>query len=139
MNLELKHLAAYLPYGITVYGSSELWKLFGIDKVVNGEIFVNLENVNGNPTANYYRSASMYEHSLVLRPLSDLTKEIEMNGERFVPIKKISIYGDNKAYLEEAILTGLVEVIVFNMLLSWHFDVFGLIEKGLAIDVNTLK
>ena len=24
-------------------------------------------------------------------------------------------------------------------LLEWHFDVFGLIEKGLAIDINTLK
>jgi len=27
----------------------------------------------------------------------------------------------------------------FEKLISWHFDVFGLIEKGLAIDINTLK
>ena len=24
-------------------------------------------------------------------------------------------------------------------LLEWHFDVFGLIEQGLAIDINTIK
>jgi hypothetical protein len=24
-------------------------------------------------------------------------------------------------------------------LFEWHFDVFGLISKGLAIDINTLK
>ena len=24
-------------------------------------------------------------------------------------------------------------------LLEWHFDIFGLIEKGLAIDINTLN
>ena len=28
--------------------------------------------------------------------------------------------------------------LVFQKLLEWHFDVFGLIEKGLAIDINTL-
>ncbi len=27
---------------------------------------------------------------------------------------------------------------VMEKLLSWHFDVFSLIEKGLAIDINTL-
>ena len=25
-----------------------------------------------------------------------------------------------------------------SKLIEWHFDVFGLIEKGLAIDINTL-
>jgi hypothetical protein len=28
---------------------------------------------------------------------------------------------------------------VFKNLFEWHFDVFGLIEQGLAIDINTLK
>ena len=27
----------------------------------------------------------------------------------------------------------------YNILLENHFDIFGLIEKGLAIDMNTLK
>ena len=28
---------------------------------------------------------------------------------------------------------------IFEILLKNHFDVFGLIEKGLAIDINTIK
>jgi hypothetical protein len=28
---------------------------------------------------------------------------------------------------------------MYNKLFEWHFDVFGLIEKGLAIDINTIK
>jgi hypothetical protein len=27
----------------------------------------------------------------------------------------------------------------WQLLFKWHFDVFGLIEKGLAIDINTLS
>lgn len=29
--------------------------------------------------------------------------------------------------------------LLMQKLIEWHFDVFGLIEKGLAIDINTLK
>ena len=28
---------------------------------------------------------------------------------------------------------------MLNVLLKYHFDVFGLIEKGLAIDINQIK
>jgi len=27
----------------------------------------------------------------------------------------------------------------YSLLFKWHFDVFGLIKKGLAVDINTLK
>ena len=27
----------------------------------------------------------------------------------------------------------------YEKLFEWHFDIFGLIEKGLAIDINTLS
>jgi len=84
---------------------------------------------------------------LILRPLSDLTKEIEHNGERFDPEFRIrDIYGEyysiSKAQLFdfnwENILNKLPFVIV-KQLLEWHFDVFGLIEQGDAIDINSLN
>ena len=31
------------------------------------------------------------------------------------------------------------QLLLFQQLFKWHFDVFGLIEKGHAIDINTLK
>ena len=28
---------------------------------------------------------------------------------------------------------------VVEKLLEWHFDIFGLLEKGLAVDINTIN
>lgn len=82
----------------------------------------------------------------ILRPLSDLTKEIEVNGEKFAPFKWFNFINSDIDF-ETQILAlssdfrwlestnyGIIE-----KLLEWHFDVFGLIEKGLAIDINTLE
>ena len=75
----------------------------------------------------------------ILHPLSDLTKEIEHKGEKFMPMKEIAIYNPNNVeYLIECVVTGLVEYIVLRQLIEWHFDIANLIEKGEAIDVNTL-
>jgi hypothetical protein len=108
----------------------------------------------------------------LLRPLSDLTKEIEVNGEKFVPIVKLGVlyfpkseienggvlieelvYKDNefKNYFQDYNYIGdnvnlyyknigySESVKIQQQLFQWHFDVFGLIEKGLAINLNSIK
>lgn len=122
MKLELKYLAGYLPYRLKVSKIHVMHSHTGI-----GSIDHVLHSVN--------KGKSQYKP--ILRPLSDLIKEIEVNGEKFVPMDKIAIYGDID-YLIEQIKTGMVEVIVWKMLLEWHFDIYGLIENGLAIDKNKL-
>lgn len=72
---------------------------------------------------------------LILRPIHDICKPIMHKEEKFVPFEKIAIYQDFHQLVYN-ILTGFVEVIVFNQLLEWKFDVYGLIDKGLAIDMN---
>ena len=114
-----------------------------------------------------------------LRPMSDLTKEIEVNGKKVTPIKEILKIFDFDGYcgyytsfrisfkenykIEVYIwdthicsLTYNLKIynkcknhstaVSFNMwqqvndlLNEWHFDYRGLIEQGLAIDINTLK
>ena len=90
---------------------------------------------------------SISEYGLCLRPLSDLTKEIEHKGEKFVPIDELNNIGDaecdryNDYFNEENIsdVNWLLEpFIIFQKLIEWHFDITGLIEKGEAIDVNIL-
>ena len=106
----------------------------------------------------------------ILRPLTDLTKEIEVNGERFVPIVKLLEINNPKWFAEKngsryeniehntegyprawvkfqatiSIMINTSDIlnerhIIIQKLLSWHFDIFGLIEQGLAIDINTLN
>jgi len=110
--------------------------------------------------------------------LEYLTKEIELNGEKFVPLIELAnlsniqvknwqineFYTSTCNYTDEdgslykfSINRTETEIISFNStingsftqtnypdkiiqkLYEWHFDVHGLIQKGLAIDKSTLK
>ena len=77
---------------------------------------------------------------LILRPLSDLTKEIEHNGERFVPIEYF--LGDDDVLILNAVQINDLSYLPYNLiqkLLSWNFDIFGLIESGLAVNLNEIE
>lgn len=194
MELELKHLAPYLPYGLKVLYHGEQRKM----NAGNGSsthwigITATLQRQGGNCKP-------------ILRPLSDLTKEIEISGERIVPLHRLfwigwgkndneipkfiksltkfkidrcwyemrimvidkkygsriheliyasdrfkyflstSVYTENKKMLsfrDYGYLSNISQHVVCyeltTKLLEWHFDVFGLIEQDLAININKL-
>ena len=77
---------------------------------------------------------------ILLRPLSDLTKEIEHKGEKFVPIGRIK-ESQHHLFLRDDITNPLegLQFSEFRKLIEWHFDLADLISKGEAIDVNTLE
>lgn len=124
--LELKHLAAYLPYEVSVFrNTGETHNI----TLLTACIIVLWQG-------DYYT-----EFKPILRPLSDLTKEIDVNGEKFVPFEKITqgIRPEPEYLLRDLQNTPLLcKYFIIEMLLSWHFDIFGLIENGLAVDINTL-
>lgn len=162
--LELKHIAPYLPYRLKC-------KVTDRGKIV-------ISDLNAAYSDNSYAFMNIVESEKgfdeikpILRPLSDLTKEIEVNGERFVPIEVLlklnnktwfdkhdskskyslilseSNYGRSKAFvkyhapIEINIIHDFILHESFTLvqkLHEWHFDVFGLIDSGLAIDINTL-
>ncbi len=95
----------------------------------------------------------------ILHPLSKLTEEIEHEGKKFTPLKKLVDDEENHDQLKvenykNKLITGYkvyhdefgevlfisdknVSVLpfkLFEQLLSWHFDLFGLIESGQAIE-----
>ena len=93
----------------------------------------------------------MIEIKPILHPLSDLTKPIKVeeynDGKEFVPIEELSdnmLFIDNGLHIEDYFLTsenaGIFDSYrIIQALFQWHFDVFGLIEKKLAIDINILN
>jgi hypothetical protein len=144
MKLELKHLAPYLPYGLkgiyseyidkekTDLGSFEKEELIGLN-FKEEKIFLTFGYVTERD-----------DFVPILRPLSDLTKEIEVNGEKFVPVKHKDIKTTSTLkhvakYNFDYKELNFARWDVIQKLFEWHFDVFGLIEKGLAIDINTLN
>lgn len=97
----------------------------------------------------------------ILRPLSDLFKNVEglssgveiSHIERMLVLLNRSVYGDeslrgiwNNIVNNVTLMTICENKIIIDYLYSNHFDVEaifnhgkGLIEKGLAIDINTIK
>ena len=77
----------------------------------------------------------------ILHPLSSLTKWIEHRGEKIIPLLELkwnrTINGFTKSNIDAAMLSLSLKDAI--NLIEWHFDIAGLIEKGEAIDVNTLK
>ena len=158
---KLKFMAISLPYGlkfIDVFDSIEDLKSFDVTNMW----------ANGNP---YFKINKIKP---ILFPLSSLTKEIEHNGEKFVPIvelaKIIVDLPDRFPYCFETKVSSILQsekhefgynhrgqsfhlfdresmefkpfpnqLELFQNLIEWHFDIAGLIEKGEAIDVNTLE
>lgn len=140
--LELKHLAPYLPYELVIncdFKDGSVWNC-KLEALSGDEAF--LDGCDWEYETNN-------DFKPILRPLSDLTKKIEHNGEIFVPIDylKNNYSGFYFASTPELLIirknTNLYlslqwSVEFYNKLLEWHFDVFYLIEKGLAIDKNKL-
>lgn len=127
MKLELKHLAAYLPYevGMLEYRPTGEYTIFELDE----------ETIHYVATFN--NSAN-----IILRPLSDLTKETTHKGKTFVPC----LYWDDKNRIDllsacsnDNDYVDYLEYFIVQKLLEWHFDIFGLIDAGLAVDINTIK
>lgn len=96
------------------------------------------------------------EFDLILRPLSDINKEIEHKGEKFVPSEWFELgdddkhclnFGNNNIKLKEELETiakhNLINDInylpfaVVQKLIEWHFNLMDKEEE--FIDVNTLN
>jgi hypothetical protein len=166
MELTIKHLAPYLPYRLELkYNDALSGKrkalLSGITireiettykrkiKGCSGDLI----SWNGNNNVKYLKVKP------ILRPLSMLDKEIEVNGEKFIPIYKfwqlagyelgrgqyIESYPN---YIKTSHLGIAIEFKInisdilssnYNVvekLCEWHFDIFGLIDAGLAIEME---
>jgi hypothetical protein len=94
--LELKHLAAYLPYKLNILREGKIVELCGLEQPYKTNKSYHIRGETKIPNGTYRQTCSFYvdEKGLevfkpILRPLSDLTKEIEHNGERFIPMVEL--------------------------------------------------
>lgn len=167
--LTIKHLAPYLPYklkGVFINDMSEyfsddfsidfskgsIWTYCGfVDEDL--EIPLGEGEINGAliRKGNFYTSVGA-QLKPILRPLSDLEENIFIESQsefNFRPVEKFKnvIEGWCDQYdewwnLQYPMYSNMMINCPYEVmckLLEWHFDVFGLIEKGLAISYNSLK
>ena len=179
MNLELKHLAAYLPYELNILNQ---WKDLGTLTT----LFVS-SNFDSCMIRSYDddEECEICDCVPILRPMSDLVKEIEHKGKKFIPIQVLfemtlmdgwlscgkDHLKDFKTHIDDDSFYYYIfkdedlecsfgyyiydqsfsfhdgerdhpvenQLSLFQSLFEWHFDVFGLIEQGLAFDYNNFK
>ena len=155
MKLELKHLAPYLPYGLKIKLDLEVLELKGLD---DWHLIIDKQNSHNEFIA---MPIGIKSHKPILRPLSDLfikRFDDENGGLRHIDIISSKIFFDN--HIDEVTTHanfwyGLINSMVYptlsqskeltDFLYENHYDVEalfnngnGLIEKGLAIDINSL-
>jgi hypothetical protein len=131
MELEAKHLAPYLPYGLKLqYTVRDKVEQTGIMKSIS-------HNKNETHPTRVSIEFNNEEHIWMFKPV-------------LVPLKELSAYSNgikhrgyrtdenNFLNLISDIESGRGNYDIMQMCFEEHIDVFGLIKAGLAIDINTL-
>ena len=142
----LECIAPYLPYNVKGF--------FLFNGKKESQIVSKSKTLDLRTVAFYMENSDHIYFKPILRPLSDLTKPCLEGGN--VPIEELEekighrnwceAYSNAMdALMEDVHSIRLVDLIkrmpyeFIVQLFKWHFDVFGLIEKSYAIDINTLK
>jgi len=166
--LELKHLVPYLLYELKAVSERSKYLLSHSNLDENGVVTIDSimatksgyksigyswENAHeSNDGASNSQTWNAHDLKPILRPMSDLTKEIEFDNAsgKITMLEEFQKHED--VYLDEennlcrkpdgSQKVWCIDHLPYSSiqkLFEWHFDVFGLIDKGLASDINTLN
>jgi hypothetical protein len=184
--LQAVFITSYIPYGLKVCDTSQENYIFDL----NEWLFRGYQNVQPFFKNHFDQILNDDSLKIVLRPISYLREEIEVNGKSFYPLEIIGKIIDEEYVVmsedEDGIIVGkdvnprcghdyecdcmsytydlfykdfnfystiyqdgnpddLVDEIthesylLIQKLIEWHFDVFGLIEEGLAISIHDVE
>lgn len=150
MKLELKHLAPYLPYGLNIARNTSLTltrESWNKDRVLTaGHLDFNHYEID-----EVFKGKNVHGQGLkaILRPINYLTEEEYSEQFYNILVGEAPNYGGEDAFeatIEqfanlnaESFMSCKLPYDCFEFMFENHFDVFGLIDKGLAIDINTIE
>lgn len=156
-NQELLEIyAQYLPYGVRFWSENakKTFTLSGVETIANQVYVSSAENIEA------WLLDDNETHKLLLRPISDLTKEIKHKGARFVPWRELSKLLNNGRFSDEYNIVEYNEygslrvsfgdhcggyslnfeaMPIIRKLHEWHFDTDNLIDRGLALNLNDFE
>jgi hypothetical protein len=137
-----------MPYGVGVIFDNKIKGILsGYQPKLLCELIVLEEMDNNSPL---FKNWCMLDTKLMLRPLSDLGNEIEYNGKKIIPLEifedacGVPIDYDNgnkKIIFDNTVLMDAQNIPYLHLLILFelHFDIFNLIEQGLAVAIETKK
>lgn len=154
--ITLKQAAAYVGMGVNLEwknpsnGKTGLTELTGVSTGINHLLDENhfmMLTIDGGVRNDACR--------LILRPIEDVIKMVNIKGKTFIPLGELneealrfgssiqvfptSQFFEIRKQRDMSFYNILKENRWKDKLIAWHFDVFNLIPRGLAIDINTLN
>lgn len=148
-HLKINHLAPYSNYELLFLAKDGVWQLTTIEFKSKYPIWANSywdeKKHNFFPEINKKDSRSgqgfnLKEIKPILRPLSDLTKDIT-NGNDIINFQQFFNQYDFEWLItskNKMKLINSMDYFTVNKLFEWHFDVFNLRENDLCIYYNEL-
>lgn len=145
MKLELKHLAPYLPYSLKCNVMGELVDPY--DEPAIPKVF-EIVGLTKDYVEYFEEGRTVTEECVfsdcfpLLRPISDLTKEISINGKNVIPIDGMFLPCGERKILEswakenKCWLGQQLSYLPYQMLFAMSFDVFNLLDNKLAINLK---
>lgn len=140
MKLQTKDWSPYLPYGLPVQCTILTGDDLGASKrkvldTLSLDLIFEINSAKKYP-------GKPIEFKPILRPLSDLNN-VGVEGltySEWLIEKYYTLDFENQINRIEEDIRWInhCDYLFVNHLIEWHFDVFGLIEKNLATDINTL-
>ena len=124
--LEAKHIAPYLPYKL-MFWHTKLKNKQEMSKIKirqDGDVYVDVES----DTLVYISSINDSWIKPILRPLSDLKED-----------NYYFTYCNNSGFMMKGKNETYIRLNDLEYLFKNHFDVFGLIDKGLAISYSDVQ
>lgn len=143
--LKLEHLAPYLPYRLQCHLMGEMINDDADPTIPRIFYIIGADTSRVKISKGLLIDAWIYEEVFpILRPLSDIIEYTEHFNLHFRPIDELMnhpLCNDNESELASLVMNSVNECPywMIEKLLYWNFDIFGLIEKGLAIDIKTLE
>lgn len=149
MKLKTEHYIKFIPYGLMFMVTEEpgLYWDYPYHRKVGFKFRFDIDETP--------RRVKHYEKPVfqvinerckpILRPLSDINKKFVHDGISVLFRNSLSGFYDE--FNDEALVILLrseisqqtITMEIYNGLLKYNFDIGGLIELGLAVDINTIK
>ena len=144
--LKLEYLSPYLPYNLRLIFEKS-GRIINMQSCFNeGDL-----HITDCGEGNDY-NLKLWEFKPILRPLSDLVEEINADNDNKTFAPNIYLLENRECEAEYEFIEALYDDMrtvedkmrfapysIFIQLVKWHFDVFGLIPKGLAFNINDLE
>jgi hypothetical protein len=142
MKLEIRHLTPYFPYGLECMVSDYYNGYNGTNETKKAKLNA-IWSDNSYSFFDLVESERGFEKIMpILRPLSQIKEYFEPIFETDKEVNEFLSYEATTPFSVEEILNYKFEYLPYGtcqVLLKHHFDLFGLIGEGLAVDINTLS